>query len=68
MVGGTIQVGEVTRCRAAGEEETGADEAEAGIVVVVVEVIDHTNPGCFMDEKQPSRRYLEPQTPDTSFR
>lgn len=67
MVGGTIQVGEVMRCRAAGEEVTGADEAEAGIVLVVV-VIDHTNPGRLMGEKQPSRHCLEPQTPDISFR
>lgn len=41
MAGETIQVGEVMRCKAAGEEEIGAAEAEAGIVVVVV-VTGHT--------------------------
>jgi hypothetical protein len=42
MVVETMQVGGVKTCMAVGEEETGADGVEVGIVVVGV-VIDHIN-------------------------
>lgn len=39
MVAGTIQGGEVMKCRAVGEEETGVDGVEGGIAVMAIDHI-----------------------------